>query len=371
MKKLALTMIVRDEAERLPAFLSHHRGLYDQLVVVDTGSEDETVALLDETGATVLSATWGDDFAAARNIGLDQVTADWVLFLDADERVAQADFAALRATMDCAPDKVFLQETWNYCPGTSHLEWQPLPGRYPQEESNQTGMFVARRVGLFPRRADLRFSGLVHESVLPAATAAGLKVVPLDIPVHHYGYSGDQAHNAARQARYRHLVELKHAANPDDPSAQLELATVYLEDGDSAGALTLLHAVAGGPAGLRPVVRGLVLCGRLHREMGQPNEAEKLLAEAVRQDPDFVFAWLEQIRLAAEARDWPGAERLLHEAEGRFGPGHPQFLREALRVQIYRQRLPEALATAERLISFCPQWQEIRDLSHRLRRMLQ
>ncbi len=369
MSTLALTMIVRDEADQLPGFLSHHAELADEVIIVDTGSRDETRDIARGAGARVIEHAWQDDFAAARNAGLTAVSSDWVLILDADERVSRADFPLLRAALPVASNRAFLQETWNYCLGTSHLEWQPLSGRYPAEEAGQTGLFVARRVGLFPAERGLRFHGRVHESVLPSVVAAGLAVVPLQVPVHHYGYCRSEAANLERQARYRRLAELKLADDPTDPAAQLELATALLEGGDAAAALSRLRTLAAGPAGLRPVVRGLVLLGRLEREMGDLQEARKLLTEAVRQDPDFVFAWLERIRVEAEAGDWSAARGLLETAEGRFGPQQPQLLREALRIQIKTRQLPAALASAERLVGFCPQWQEIRDLAARLRRM--
>lgn len=366
MTSLALTMIVRDEADQLPSFLQHHAGLADELVVVDTGSGDNTAEIASRAGARVVAHFWQDDFSAARNAGLDAVTARWVLFLDADERVSRRDFALLREGLAAPPDRVYLQETWNYCLGTAHLEWQPLPGRYPEEEAGQTGMFVARRIGVFPRDERLRFAGRVHESVLPAVTATGLAVTPLAVPVHHYGYARSAQVNADRAARYRHLVRLKHADDPADPAAQLELATVLLESGQPEAAVSQLEILVRGPAGLRPVVRGLVLLGRLRREQGQPEAARKLLDEAVSQDPDFVFAWLERIRVETQQADWPAAQGLLSAAEARFGGHQPQLLREGLLITIQTGRLSEARAIAAELIRFCPQWQDIRELQARL-----
>ena len=370
MKRLALTMIVRDEAASLPEFLSHHDGLADEVVVVDTGSVDESPALARAAGALVLEHPWQDDFAAARNAALAAVTADWVLFLDADEKISPRDFARLRRAVSGPTDCVYLQDTLNYCLGTTHLEWQPLTGRYPDEEAGQSGLFMARRVGLFPAHRGLMFCGRVHESVLPAAAAAGLPVRPLAVPVHHYGYAVSDAANAARHARYRRLVALKLADDPADPAAQLEWATVLIESGEVDRALVQLEELVRGPRGLRPVVRGLVLLGRLRREMHQREAAGNLLDEAIAQDPDFVFGWLERIRTAAEETDWEGATGLLARAEARFGAGHPQLLREILRIRIRNRQLDAALVAADELVRICPQWQEVRELAGRLRTMI-
>jgi hypothetical protein len=369
MTQLTLTMIVRDEAEQLPEFLAHHAGLAEELVIVDTGSRDRTVEIARAAGAEIVHHTWGDDFAAARNAGLAVGRAPWILFLDADERIAREDFPRLRRALERPADCVYLQETWNYCTGNAHLEWQPLPGRYAARERGQSGLFMARRVGLFPRRDDVRFGGRVHESILPAAEQAGLAVVPLDVPVHHYGYTRSPEINAARQARYRRLVEMKHADAPDDPAALLELATVLIEDGMAAAALPYLSQLGDGPAGLRPVVRGLVLHGRLRREMGQTEAARKLLTKAVAQDPGFVFGWLERIRIETGCEDWTAAQSLLEAAERQFGREQPQLLREALLIKVKTKQLDAARAAATRLVEFCPQWQEIQDLKARLERL--
>ena len=374
MTRLALTMIVRDEARRLPDFLAHHAPLCDEVVIVDTGSTDGTVTAAEQAGATVVHHRWGDDFAAARNAGLDRVTAPWVLFLDADERISARDFAGLREAIAAngaeQPGCAFLQETWNYCPAGGHLEWRPLPGCYPVEEAGQDGFFIARRVGVFPRRDDLRFSGCVHESVLPAVTAAGLPVRSLLVPVHHFGFVAGPEVNAARRTRYRRLVELKFTADPTDPAAQLEWATVLLEEGAAATAIPVLENLTRGPAGLRPVVRALVLLARLRQEQGQPTAARELLTEAVRQDPDFLFGHLAALRAAAAEDDWPTAEHLLQAAVARFGPDEPLLLREAVRVHSHQRRLPAALAAAEQLVGICPQWTEMRDVAARLRRLI-
>jgi len=80
-------MIVKNEAENLPRCLRSVRNHVDELVVVDTGSEDETVTIAQSFGAKIAHFTWCDDFAAARNFAASQVTGTWILTLDADEEL--------------------------------------------------------------------------------------------------------------------------------------------------------------------------------------------------------------------------------------------------------------------------------------------
>ena len=63
-------MIVRNEAENLPALFESARGLVDAWVIVDTGSTDNTIEVARSLGATVIEDPWDDDFARSRNVVL-------------------------------------------------------------------------------------------------------------------------------------------------------------------------------------------------------------------------------------------------------------------------------------------------------------
>jgi glycosyltransferase involved in cell wall biosynthesis len=88
---ISLCMIVKDEAQRLPRCLASAKPYVDETVVVDTGSQDETISIAKEYGAKVSSFQWCDDFAAARNYSLSLATGQWILLLDADEELVVED----------------------------------------------------------------------------------------------------------------------------------------------------------------------------------------------------------------------------------------------------------------------------------------
>jgi glycosyltransferase involved in cell wall biosynthesis len=92
-------MTVKDEAVMMPKFVASARGLWDELVVVDTGSQDDTVAILEAAGAKVLHKPWQNDFALARNYSLDAASGEWILVLDPDEHVSAAFVAQARALL--------------------------------------------------------------------------------------------------------------------------------------------------------------------------------------------------------------------------------------------------------------------------------
>lgn len=84
---LSLCMIVKNERENLPRCLASAQPYVNEIVVVDTGSEDETPEIAKQFRAKLEYFEWCNDFAAARNYALSKVTGDWVLVLDADEEL--------------------------------------------------------------------------------------------------------------------------------------------------------------------------------------------------------------------------------------------------------------------------------------------
>ncbi|OKH40450.1 hypothetical protein NIES2119_02185 [[Phormidium ambiguum] IAM M-71] len=84
---LSLCMIVKNEEKNLPRCLISAQPYVDEIIVVDTGSEDKTVEIAFQYGAKVSHFQWCDDFSAARNYALSLVSGDWVLVLDADEEL--------------------------------------------------------------------------------------------------------------------------------------------------------------------------------------------------------------------------------------------------------------------------------------------
>src|SRR5688572_14882447 len=85
--RLSVCMIVRDEAENLARALASVKDVADEIVVVDTGSVDNSVAVARSFGARIGHFTWCEDFAAARNVAVGMATSRWILSLDADEEL--------------------------------------------------------------------------------------------------------------------------------------------------------------------------------------------------------------------------------------------------------------------------------------------
>lgn len=364
---VSLVVIARDDAELVAALLHHHRPLYDEAVVVDTGSRDGTAAAAAAGGARVVEFAWSDDFAAARNAALAQARGRWILSLDADERFAARDLPRVRAAAAAADEgRCYLFPFRTYTPQRQHAEWQPVRGEYPEEERGQDGYFVAVNIRLYPNRPGLRYRNRVHESVEADARRLGLALQGLDIPVHHYGLARPPAVMARKSDLYGRLVRAKYRESPDDTGACLEMACRLIEEKDVDAARPLLESLAGRPAADAHVLRGRLYLAHLHRRQGRLREARRLLEPLVEAVPEWPQAWVELVRTLAAAACWDDLRRVLTAARRRH-PDDPLLRLEECVALVGERRLADAAAMAEALTAAYPGWEAARGVAARLR----
>ncbi|MFM7547655.1 MAG: glycosyltransferase [Cyanobacteriota bacterium] len=235
---LSLSMIVRNEAERLAACLESVRGFAEELVVLDTGSSDATVAIAERCGAMVRTMAWPGDFAPARNEALRHVHGDWVLVLDADEQLLPEAREPLRQLM-AEPDLLLIN--------LLRFERGALQSPY----SN-----VSR---LFRRHPAIRWSGAYH-AMVDDSVAALLQGEPhwrvADCPVPallHDGYRPELLASGDKAARLRQAMEAELARHPGDPYACAKLGSLEVSEGHRERGLALLEqGLAHCPAAAHP-----------------------------------------------------------------------------------------------------------------------
>jgi Flp pilus assembly protein TadD len=222
MASVSLTMIVKDEAAHLEACVSPIVGLVDELVIADTGSTDDTVAVAERLGARVVHFPWCDSFAGARNAALEHAKCDWAFILDADDRVVPPEREKLRALFAALGS-----ETGGYLMGHVCLE---IDGGVGTE---------VEQVRLFRRRADVRWSYRVHEQIGPAVERAGGKLHPTGVRIVHLGFR-DPTIMMAKLERNLRLVELDCAERPEDPFPQFYWGSMLADLGRHAEAIVAL-----------------------------------------------------------------------------------------------------------------------------------
>ena len=208
---ISLCMIVKNEAAALPRCLEAARPWVDEIVVVDTGSTDDTAPLAAQAGARVIAWAWRDDFAAARNESLRHATGDWILVLDADEILTEGSGDALRHACESAPPDVVGYLVKILCPregdgGLVRLNWFPR---------------------LFRRVPGVAFEGVIHEQVIASLAPHG-SIARSAVEVLHEGYTLTPEQMAAKTARNLALLQRQIHDEPGYAPGWFQLAETYV-----------------------------------------------------------------------------------------------------------------------------------------------
>jgi len=226
MPTLGLAMIVRNGGEALRRCLQSVHSVVSELVVVDTGSTDNSREIARECGATCASIAWGDDFSQARNAALELSTTDWIVTLDADEELdgeAKQRIPRLLKNHHVAGYAVPIR---NYLPARhGSINGNRAKANDGRCASAKDAPAFAEHlvVRLFRRHPQIRYQGCVHEAVAPQILAAGLKLAPANFCIHHLGFLATAQH-AGKAEFYLGLLRKKVEQEPANPMVWLELA---------------------------------------------------------------------------------------------------------------------------------------------------
>ncbi len=302
--RLSVCLIVRDEEAFLGPCLESVRDVASEVVVVDTGSTDSTVRIAGDAGCVVLHRAWTDDYAAARNAGIEAATGDWILCLDADERLVTP--GAVASLLTAVPAEVggFLTERHDVVvhPATGHTD------------THAVGI-----VRIFRRHPAIRYVGAVHERPGDTILAAGFSIARAGgVRIAHLVSHRPDEVLRAKQERYLRLLERETARDPQDFwSAYYRAKTLwYLKR--HAGAEAGFLYIAGNPRCAAPLrASALAMLGALCLELGRHRDGLAYLERSAEAFPlqslarylrgEILYA-LGDYAAAAEAYAGVGAE---------------------------------------------------------------
>ena len=210
--KITACYMVRNEESNLPRSLESVKAAVDELIVVDTGSTDNTIAIAESYGAKLIKTTWQDDFSSPRNLAIDAATGDRIIFLDADEFFAYPGKVrvAINKAGDCATIII------------PRIDIDEDQGR---ELNHDWSMRIFKNVEW------LRYRGLIHEHL------TNIKGGPLpfifgstDLTIYHTGYSA--AKIKLKLQRNLELIKREEATIGHRPQHDITLADCYMGLGD-------------------------------------------------------------------------------------------------------------------------------------------
>ncbi len=198
--RISLCMIAKNETRFLGKCLSLAKAAVDEIVLVDTGSTDDTVAIAESFGATVVHSPWQDDFSAPRNVALRAATGDWILVLDADEFLQPGASERIRELVESKTVSGY------------HLRFTNVYGK-----GRTLGVMMVR---LFRNLPGIEYTGVIHEQVTPSLQRlggeAGLILSSADVEVEHHGYTDEVMDQRGKNERNERLFRKQIALTPDD-----------------------------------------------------------------------------------------------------------------------------------------------------------
>jgi glycosyltransferase involved in cell wall biosynthesis len=237
-KTVSLSMIAKNEEQRLPQCLSVLSPLVDEIIVVDTGSTDRTEIVATIFGAKVFHFKWNGDFSAARNISLSKARGNWILVMDADEVISPDDQDEFRTLIEKADvSSVYQLTTRNYFYRADWDGWIANDGTYREQAGS--GWIPSTKTRLFPRNESIFFEGAVHELVDFVCIRQGLELVASSIPVHHYGTLNEKKFTSKGET-YKELGAKKiQMLGTENPKALLEYGLQLNQLGCHADAIEI------------------------------------------------------------------------------------------------------------------------------------
>ncbi|MGB9697808.1 MAG: tetratricopeptide repeat-containing glycosyltransferase family 2 protein [Thermodesulfobacteriota bacterium] len=196
--KLSLCMIVKNEAHNLKDCIHPLKSILDEIIVVDTGSTDQTKEVAKSLGAKVFDFQWCNDFSAARNDSIRHATGDYILWLDADDRIDEQNIkkiGQLKNSLSASRDKAYYLII--------------------NSQSPVDGETRFRQIRIFPKIKGTLFEGRVHEQIYYSLKRQGIKFENMDIEIRHIGYS-DSETIIKKAQRNLSIIESELSVKPND-----------------------------------------------------------------------------------------------------------------------------------------------------------
>jgi tetratricopeptide (TPR) repeat protein len=229
MATLSLVVIFKNEANYIENCIRSVLNIVDEVIAVDSHSTDGSDAIIRSLQAKdpkikYFQRVWPDNFSDQRNFALTQAKSDWILFLDADERLAIPDHKKLLAAIQNQDIDAYELPILNYTLDVTEVGYTPnTEAPYPY------GYVVTHLHRLFRNKENFRYEGILHEKIEPSLEKNKARMAALDIAIHHLGRikEAEQSLKDQRYHFYLGLSEKKVKENPSDAQAHWELGVIY------------------------------------------------------------------------------------------------------------------------------------------------
>jgi len=285
MPELSAVLIVKNESERLEACLKSIRPATDEIIVVDTGSTDNSMSIAKACGARVIQEEWRNNFAEARNRAIKEATGRFIIWFDADDILPAESIPPLKTLL--------LADSSAWTTIVDNL----YEGRVGQS---------FRQTRLFPNGKNILFEGRVHETLGRSIGTSGLSIRHSNVRILHTGYNTKEA-RAAKATRNHALLEIEILDHPDEPAVLMEIGNSFHQRGEYGRAISFYEKILSLPDSrkVQPEIFLAVnsLIGVSKFESGDIGGAEKHFLESIKTNPDAPTPYFYLAKIAIYRND--------------------------------------------------------------------
>lgn len=266
---ISACMIVKNEEKFLGQCLESIKDLVDEIIIVDTGSTDSTPEIARRYTDKVYFHEWKNDFSEARNYSIQFATSEWILIIDADEKLEQEDIPLIRSIINHKEfDSIFVAVL-------SEIPDGGISKNYSQR--------------IF-RRGKGYYEGVVHNQLRCEGEA-----LVTNIRIYHYGYNLSQEEMKKKYKRTEKLLMEQISKEPNNTFAKMNLVRIYKCQGLWGKAIELAestiksnpHIDKTDPTCYQMLMYDMAFCQSM---IGDNKEAEKTCVELISKHPDNLDA---------------------------------------------------------------------------------
>lgn len=334
--KISACYIVKNNSADLKISLQSISKYVDEIILVDTGSTDDTVAVAESFGAKIFYQDWQDDFSAPRNLALSQAAGDWIIFLDADEFFTNLTAKNIRMAIEQA-DKFHKAGMLIYLVNIDKNAGNKIL------DTN----YILR---IFKNQSGLHYVGKIHEEIrVDENVLSNITFAPPNIlTLYHTGYSESLNKSKAERNLKILLSELAETDEPQRIYGYIAESYNGLEDFTNAEKFARLDIESGSKQKIFASRSYRIILNILARNFERIEEREKFARLAVKDFPSLPEFSAELAECLALRGDYQNAIENMQTALQKFKNYHElepmQFDKNMAefaedRIKLWRQKI--------------------------------
>ncbi len=184
---ISACLIIKNEEKTIENCLNSIKDLVDEIIIVDTGSTDNSKEIAKKFTTKIFDFKWIDDFSRARNFSLSKATKNWILVLDADETISKKDHEKIKNLINKDNSHAFYFNLRDYTENNKISGWTSSIGDKYEESKFSSGFYTRKILRFFKNKKEFYYEGRIHETPDNSINKTQGTVLNTNIILHHFG----------------------------------------------------------------------------------------------------------------------------------------------------------------------------------------